>query len=172
MRTQRIKFADLGEECHSTTLTVKHLKMKHRHEHAFGNHYSSNQFQMENLPPYAHLRGTCHLRDVEYWRPPGFCPLHPLPAPVPWTACCLRLTPVSHHTVTSTKLLILFYSPTESLRPVTSSSAWNQDQQHKDDFPASWLTGSFSLHIHTLFPVSLLLVTGYVLSGGIWFLKA
>ena len=105
-------------------------------------------------------------------RPTRILTLDHLPAPIPWTAYCLRLTPVSHHTVTSTKLLILFYSPTESLRPVTSSSAWNQDQQHRDDFPASWLTGYFSLHIHTLFPVSCLLVTGHVLSGRVWFLKA
>ena len=95
-------------------------------------------------------QGTCHLRNVEYQCPPWFCPLDPLPAPVPWTACCLRLNPVSHRTVTATKLLVLFYSPTESLRPGTSSSAWNQDQQHKDDFLASWLTGSYSLHTHPL----------------------
>ena len=117
-------------------------------------------------------QGACHLRDVEYRHPPGFCPLDPLPAPAPWTACCLRLKPLSRHTLTSTKLLTLFYSATESLRPVRSSSAWNQDQRLKDDFPASWLTGSFSLHIHTFLPVSFLLITGHVLSGGIWFLKA
>lgn len=79
-----------------------------------------------------------------------FCPLDPLPAPVPLTACCLSLNPVSHRTVTATKLLVLFYSPTESLRPGTSSSAWNQDQQHEDDFLFPGLPGSFSLHTHTL----------------------
>ena len=39
--------------------------------------------------------------------------LDQLPAPVPWTAYRLRLTPVSCHTINSTKRLLLFYSPTE-----------------------------------------------------------
>ena len=40
-----------------------------------------------------------------------------LPAPIPWTAYCLRLTPVSCHTVDSTKPLVLCYSPTERTCP-------------------------------------------------------
>ena len=47
----------------------------------------------------------------------------------------------------------------ESLRPDMSSSPWNQDQQHEDDFPGSWLTWTCSLHTRTPFPISSLLVT-------------
>ena len=46
----------------------------------------------------------------------------------------------------------------ESLRPDTSSSPWNQDQRHEDDFPGSWLTWSCSLHTHTPSPISSLLL--------------
>ena len=47
----------------------------------------------------------------------------------------------------------------ESLRPDMSSSPWNQDQQHEDDFPGFWLTWTCSLHTRTPFPISSLLVT-------------
>ena len=59
----------------------------------------------------------------------------------------------------------------ESLRLGTSSSPWNQDQQHEDDFPGSWLAWSCSLHTHTPFPSSSLLVTSHVLSDGAWLLR-
>ena len=45
--------------------------------------------------------------------------LDQLPAPVPWTAYRLRLTPVGRHTITSTKPLLLFYSPTERVSDQT-----------------------------------------------------
>ena len=41
--------------------------------------------------------------------------LDQLPAPGPWTASFLRLTSTSHHTVNSTKPLLLFHSPTETV---------------------------------------------------------
>ena len=44
-------------------------------------------------------------------RPTMILTLDLLPASVPWTAYCLRLTPVSCHTVDSTKPLFLFHSP-------------------------------------------------------------
>ena len=59
------------------------------------------------------LHGSQHQRNVECWGPPGFCSLDQLPAHVPWTYYCLRLTPVSHHRVDFTKPLVLFYSLTE-----------------------------------------------------------
>ena len=59
----------------------------------------------------------------------------------------------------------------ESRRLGTSSSPCNQDQQHEDDFPGSWLAWSFSLHTHTPFPSSSLLVTNHVLSDGAWLLR-
>ena len=64
----------------------------------------------------------------------------------PTSSCTLdidfvRLTPVSCHTVDSTKpLVLLFHLQRESLRPDTSSSPWNQEQQHEDDFPGSCLS--------------------------------
>ena len=145
--------------------------MKHRHEHAFWNYYSQIN-PKRKISHLMHIYGEPAISEVwsfDVHQDSVNCVPYRLlypGQPAAWGS------PLSAITVTSTKLLILFYSPTESLRPVTSSSAWNQDQQHKDDFPASWLTGYFSLHIHTLFPVSCLLVTGHVLSGGIWFLKA
>ena len=45
-------------------------------------------------------------------RPTRILTLDHLPAPIPWTAYCLRLTPVSCHTVDSTKPLVSFHSPT------------------------------------------------------------
>ena len=102
----------------------------------------------------------------------GLLTMDHLPAPVRCTADCLRLTPVSHHTVTLLNLWFCFvHLQKVSLRPGTSSSPWNQDQQHEDDFPASWVTPSFSLHTHPPFPVSSLLVTNHVLSDGAWLLR-
>ena len=104
-------------------------------------------------------QGTCHHRDVQCWGPPGVGHWISYQLPVSWTAYCLRLTPVSHHTVESTKALVLFSSPTESHWPDTSLSPWNEDRQREDDFPGSWLTWSFSFHTHTPSPISSLLVT-------------
>ena len=117
-------------------------------------------------------QGLQHHRDVEYWCPPGFWHwisyqlLYPA-QPTSWGSPLAVITQ-------STLLNLCFcfvHLQKESLRPGTSSSPRNQDQQHKDDFPGSWLTGSFSLHTYILFPVSSLLVCNHVLSGGMWFLR-
>ena len=52
-----------------------------------------------------------------------------------------------------------FHLQKEPQRPNMSSSPWTQDQQHEDNFPGSWLTWSCSLHTHTPYPISFLLVT-------------
>ena len=86
---------------------------------------------------------------------------------------CMRLTPVNCHTVTSTKPLILFLLQRESLRPDMCSSPWNQDQQHEDDFPGSWLPWPFSLHSHPPSPshLSWSLITSCVVVLDFWGFK-
>ena len=112
--------------------------------------------------------GPTYHRDVEYWGPPEICPLDQPPAPVAWTSYCLRLTLVSHHTVSSTKLWSCFiHLQKESLRPDTSP-AWNQDHRTKTTFLIPMVLLSSQ---STRFPISSLLVTNHVLSGGIWFLR-
>ena len=151
--------------------------MKIHHEHALWNHFSSNESPKQNLPPYVHS-GENSTGNLPSQKCGVSMSTMILSTGSPTSSCTLdSLLPEAQpcqpsHSHRATKLLVLFYSPTESLRPGTSSSAWNQDQQHEDDFLASWLTGSFSLHTHTFFPISFLLVSGHVLSGGIWFLKA
>ena len=74
------------------------------------------------------------------------------------------LTLVSHHTVSSTKLWSCFIHLQKwSLRPDTSS-AWNQDHQTKMTFLITMVLLSSQ---STPFPISSLLVTNHVLSGGI-----
>ena len=99
-----------------------------------------------------HMDPLLHHRDVE-------CEVHQdSDVGSPTSSCtldidCVRLTPVSCHTVDSSKpLVLLFHLQRESLRPDTPSSPWNQEQQREDDFPGSWLSWSFSLHTHTRFP--------------------
>ena len=96
-------------------------------------------------------QGLQHHRDVEYWGPPGFWHwisyqlLYP-GQPTAWSS------PLS--AVTELTLLNLWFCSThlqkECLRPDPSSSPWNQDQQHEDDFPGPWVTRSFTLHTHSL----------------------
>ena len=135
------------------------------------------------VTPYVHpgenSTGTpTYVRDVECWGPPGFW--H-------WISYQLLTAPTSKDqgqptawgsplaVITQSTLLNLCFCfvhlQKESLRPDTSSSPWNQDQQHEDDFPGSWVTGSFSPDTHTPSPISSLLVTNHVLLGGVWFLR-
>ena len=44
--------------------------------------------------------GPAYHRDVEYWGPPGICPLDQLPAPVAWTSYC-RCSPLSAITLSA-----------------------------------------------------------------------
>ena len=115
---------------------------------------SNHMYTLGTIP-----QGTCHHRNVQCWGPPGIGYWISYQLPVPWIA--YWGSPLS--TVTQLTQLNLWFSfihlYKESLRPGTSSCPWNQDQQHEDDFPGSWLTWSCSLHTHTPSPISSLLVT-------------
>ena len=126
--------------------------------------------------PYIYILGKIphgpptHYRNVECWGPPGFWhriiyqflyPGHP-------TAWGSPLSTVTHSTLLNLGFCFIHLQK-ESLIPDTSP--WNQDQQHEDNFPGSWLTWSVSLHMHTPFPISSLLVTNHILFGIVWFLR-
>ena len=144
--------------------------MNNSHEHAFWTHYSQNRSPMGKISQYIHpgenSTWTSHtLQKCGVLRSTRILTLDQLPAPVPWTAYCLSLTLVSRHAVDSPKRFCFIHLQKQSLRPDMSSSPRNQDQQHKDDFPGSWLTQSFFLDIHTPSPISSLLVINHILGG-------
>ena len=137
--------------------------MNNSHEHAFWTHYSQNRSPMGKISQYIHpgenSTWTSHtLQKCGVLRSTRILTLDQLPAPAPWTASRLRLTPVSRHTINSTKPLVLFYSPTERVTETrhvvfcveSRSTTWRR---------LSWWTWSFSLHTHTSSPISSLLVT-------------
>ena len=78
--------------------------------------------------------------------------LDQLPAPVPWTAYCLRLTPGSHHTVDSSKPLLLFCSPTERV-PETRYILVSMESRSSTGRRPSWVLINMILppsHSHSL----------------------
>ena len=156
--------------------------MNNSHEHAFWTHYSQNRSPVGKISQYIHpgenSTWTSHtLQKCGVLRSTRILTLDQLPAPVPWTSTAWG-SPLS--AVTESTLLNLWFSSThlqkECLRPDPSSSAWNQDQQHEDDFPGLYVTLSFTLHTHTPCPVSSLPVSEscpawwYLISEGLnWF---
>ena len=111
-------------------------------------------------------QGLQHHRDVAYWGPPGFWHWisYQLLYPGQPTAWGSPLSAVAWSTLLNVWSRFI-HSQEESLRPDTSSSPWNQNRQHKDDFPGSRLTWSFSLCSHTPSPFSSPMVTNHILFG-------
>lgn len=132
--------------------------------------------QWERFPdihPERDSTWTSHtLQKCGVLRSTRFLTLDQLPAPVPWTSYCLRLTPAQPIHINCTKPWVLFYSPTESHWYQTHLHGIKINNTDWDTFPGSSLTWSFSLlHMHTRFSISSLLVTNGILFGGVWFLR-
>ena len=129
-------------------------------EHAYWNHYSYSQSPVVKVTPYGHLGGDSTWTPTyiaELWTSEVHQDSHTGSA----TSSCTLDSLLS--AITLSTLVNLWFCFTqlqkESLRPDPPSSPWNQDQQHKDDFPGSWVTQSFTLHTHTPSPISSLLVS-------------
>lgn len=117
--------------------------------------------------------GPHTLQKCGVLRSTRFLTLDQLPAPVPWTSYCLRLTPASRHTLNCTKPWVLFYSPTESHWYQTHLHGIKINNTDWDTFPGSSLTWSFSLHMHTVFPShpSWSLMASYLVVFDFWGFK-
>lgn len=117
--TPKTKFVEL-EELTPITESGNHLQMNRSHDMNLEIIPPTFDLKWENLPQVYILRKILHgppptSQRYAVVRSTGILTLDHLPTPVPWTASSLRFTPVSCHTINSTKPLLLFYSPTETV---------------------------------------------------------
>lgn len=162
MKTPKVKFQGIGRSVNSTTLTVT----------TFRRRFTMNMHSEIITPQINPKRKISTL--CTFWEnstgnlPSQRCGVS-LSTRILSTGSPYQLLypdsllpeaqPYKHYTVTATKLLILFYSPTESLRPGTSFFCMEPRSTNKEDLLSCFLTNRILLSSHS--PSSRLISPGH-----------